>query len=271
MSHLCSNSQFNSINNVCAIDPNAIVIQEREFLFRMGDQLDSIYRVNSGCVKLYRYTKDGEKQIIGFFMAGDLIGLDALADGISHSIAVILETSNISLIPFKTILNKDEKFDCSTFIQQLGVNYNHDNDHTMMLSQSADRRLAWFLTKFSDSLAKRGMVAKVFKMPMTGVDIALYLGMALETLSREFGSFFKQGLLNKNNREIELLDIESLRKIASGDNAVEEHSGWTTSVYRTKSNSHSAIRDLLNIEKSILYPFSSVRLSVKLASRSATD
>ena len=271
MSHLSSNSQVNTVNNVCAIDSNAFVIQEREFLFRMGDALEGIYRINSGCIKLYRYTEDGVKQIIGFYMAGDLIGLDALANGFSHSIAVILETSNISLIPFKIILNKDEKFDCSTFIQQLGVNYNHDNDHTMMLSQSGDRRLAWFLTKFSDSLAKRGMDAKQVRMPMADTEIALYLGMARETLSREVRGFCKQGLMNKNKRNIELLDIEYLRKIASGDNADEENSGWTTSVYRTISKRHSAIRDLLRIEKSILYPFSSVRHFEKLASRSATD
>ncbi len=241
MSHLSSNSQINTTNNVRAIDPNAIVVREREFLFRMGDQLNGIYRVNSGCVKLSRYTEDGDKQIIGFYMAGDLIGLDALADGFSHSIAVILETSNISLIPFKTILNKDEVFDCSTFIHQLGVNYNHDNDHTMMLSQSADRRLAWFLTKFSDDLAKRGILAKQFRMPMTGIDIALYLGMALETLSREFGRFFKQGLMNKNKRNIELLNIKYLRKIASGDNTVEENSGWANCVYRKVSHKQSAL------------------------------
>ena len=230
MSHLTNNTQINTTSNVRAIDPNALVVSEREFLFQMGDQLDGIYQVNSGCVKLSRSTEDGEKQIIGFYMAGDLIGLDALADGLSHSAAVILETSNISLIPFETILNKGEKFDHHRFIHQLGVNFNHDNDHTMMLSQSADRRLAWFITQFSDGLAKRGMLADEFRMPMTSTDLASYLGMALETLSREMGGFCKQGLMNKNNRYIELLDIAYLRKIAGGKNTDEENSIWKTRV-----------------------------------------
>jgi len=241
MSHLTYNTQINTANNVRDIDPNAFVVREREFLFHMGDQLDGIYRVNSGCVKLSRSTADGEKQIIGFYMAGDLIGLDALADGFSHSTALILETANISLIPFETIINKNKYFDQHAFMHQLGVNFNHDNDHTMMLSQPTERRLAWFLTKFSDSLAKRGMLADEFRMPMTGTDLASYLGMALETLSREMGRFSKQGLINKKNRNVELVDIVQLRKISGGDNADEKNTGWTTSVNRTISHNQSAL------------------------------
>ena len=236
MSHLTNNTQINTAPNVHALDPNAFVAREREFLFMMGDQLDGIYRVNSGSVKLSRSNIDGEKQIIGFYVAGDLIGLDALADGFSHSTAVILETANITLIPFETILNQDAKFDHHAFVHQLGVNYNNDNDHTMILSQSADRRLAWFLTKFSDGLKTRGMLADQFRMPMTGTDLATYLGMALETLSREMGNFNKQGYMNKKNRDIELLDIESMRKIAGSDNADEENWGWGTCVNRSISH-----------------------------------
>lgn len=226
MSHLNNNTQLNSVRHLHVTDPNAFVVSEREFLFQMGDQLDGIYKVNSGCVKLSRNTKDGEKQIIGFYMTGDLIGLEALADGFSHSTAVVLETANISLIPFETILNKGEEFDHHSFIHQLGVNFKHDNDHTMMLSQSADRRLAWFLTKYSDRLVKRGMCAEEFRIPMTGTDIALYLGMALETLSREIGRFCKQGLINKKNKNIQLLDLKSLKNIAGGNDTEEENSLW---------------------------------------------
>lgn len=221
MSHLSYNTQINNSSNVHFIDPNASVVSEREFLFHMGDQLNGIYQVNSGCIKLFRNTEDGDNQIIGFYMAGDLIGLDALASGFSHSTAVVLETANVSLIPFESILNKDSSFDHHAFMHQLGVNYNNDNDHTMMLSLPAGRRLAWFLTKFSSSLEKRGMLANEFKLPMTGIDMALYLGMAVETLSRELSRFCKQGLVNKNNREIELLDIEALREIAGTNNADE--------------------------------------------------
>lgn len=217
MSHLHNNTQLNTMNNMSTIDSNAFVIREREFLFKMGDQLEGIYRVNSGSVKIFKTTESGDDQIIRFCMPGDLIGLDGLADGMSRSTVVTLETSNLSLIPFKSILNRDQKFDYPDFIHQLGVNFNHDIEYSMMLSQCADRRIAWFLINYSDSLKKRGLRAEEFSVSMKRTDIALYLGMAVETLSRELATFCKRGLVKKYLRNIELLDIEAIRKIANGD------------------------------------------------------
>ena len=222
MSHLHNNTQINNINNMGVRDSNAFVIREREFLFKMGDQLEGIYRVNCGSVKIFKTSEAGDDQIIRFCMPGDLIGLDGLADGVSRSTVETLETSNLSLIPFKTILNRDQKFDYANFIHQLGVNFNHDIEYSMMLSQCADRRLAWFLMSFSDALKKRGLKAGDFTLPMKRTDIALYLGMAVETLSRELAAFCKLGLVKKYLRNIELLDIEAIRKIANGDELVVE-------------------------------------------------
>ena len=205
-----------------AIDSNAFVIREREFLFKMGDQLEGIYRVNSGSVKIFKTTEAGDDQIIRFCTSGDLIGLDGLADGVSRSSVLTLETSNLSLIPFKSILNRDQKFDYPNFIHQLGVNFNHDIEYSMMLSQCADRRIAWFLINYSDGLKKRGLRAGEFTVPMKRTDIALYLGMAVETLSRELASFCKRGLVKKYLRNIELLDIDALRKISNGNEVIVE-------------------------------------------------
>jgi len=221
MSHLHSNTQINNINNMGIKDSNAFVIREHEFLFKMGDQLEGIYRVNSGSVKIFKTSESGNDQIIRFCMPGDLIGLDGLADGFSRSTVVTLETSNLTLIPFKSILNQDQSrdknFDYPNFIHQLGVNFNHDIEYSMMLSQCADRRLAWFLINYSDGLKKRGQRANEFTVPMKRTDIALYLGMAVETLSRELATFCKRGLLKKYLRNIELLDIEEIRNITNGN------------------------------------------------------
>jgi len=220
MTHLATSTNIKHTHHLTSIDSNACVVRERDLLFNMGDQLDGIYRLNSGCIKLSRNTRDGEKQIIGFYTAGDLIGLDALSDGYSRSKAVILETANITLIPFEDILNKCDTFDHHAFMHQLGVNFNHENDHTMMLSQPADRRIAWFLTKHSDKLKNRGLSSKEFRIPMTGTDLAVYLGMALETLSREFGKLSKLGIINKSNKEFGLLDLDALKKIANGNDDI---------------------------------------------------
>jgi len=225
MSHLNTHTQITNVCNMRTMDPGAFVIRDRETLFRMGDHINGVYMINSGSVKLMRTSESGELQIIGFYMAGELIGLDALADGISRTTAVIMETSNITLIPFESIINRDESFDYQAFIQQVGVSFNRDNDHSKILSQcTADRRLAWFLINYSDNLAKRGLRANDFRIPMKRADIASYLGMAVETLSRELAIMCKKGFIKKNLRNIELQDIDHLRKIACGSEVAAEHS-----------------------------------------------
>ena len=222
MSHPKSNIRLNTLDNIFTLDPTAFVIREHGFLFRTGDKLDGVYRVNSGSVKIYRTSEDGELQIIGFYMQGDLIGLDALVDGVSRSTAEIMEISNISLIPFETILSNGKDFDYLTFIHKLGESYNRERDHSIVLSQCTSRRLAWFLVEYSDAMSRSGHSAAEFILPMNRTDIALFLGMAVETLSRMFAGLRKSGLIKVNRRHVQLLDIDSLRKIASVNETAEK-------------------------------------------------
>ncbi len=236
MSNLNSHTKIKTIGSIITMDPNAFVIRERIELFSMGDHLSGIYMINSGSVKLISTTESGELQVIGFYMAGELIGLDALADGVSRTTAVVMETSNITLVPFEKIINRDEDFDYHTFIHQIGASFNRENDHSKMLSQcTADRRLAWFLTNHSDRLAGRGLRTDEFRLPMKRADISSYLGMADETLSRELAKLCKKGLVKKYMRNIVLLDIEQLRKIACcTDYEVEQKHSMSNHANRTK-------------------------------------
>lgn len=218
MGHLSNHTQINAFNNILTINQDISVIRDGKFLFRMGDVLDGIYRVNSGSIKLFRSNEAGEEQVIGFYMAGDLVGLDALSDGMSHSTAIVLETANVSLITFESLLNKNTQLDYHSIIMQIGVSFNRENDRTMMLTNcTVDRRLAWFFLNFSDDLSKRGYCGNEFNLPMKRKDIALYLAIAAGTLSRIFTSFCEKGLIKVSLRRIEILDIGQLRKIACGD------------------------------------------------------
>ena len=169
---------------------------------------------------MYRSNEAGQEQILGFYVADDFFGLDALNDGKSRSSAIVLETSNISLIPFNTLLKKENNVNFKTFMQKVGINHNRDMDHTMMLLHcSADRRLAWFFIKFSDNLSQRGYRADEFTLPMTRKDIALYLGVAAETLSRVFALFCAKGFIRirGHQRSIKILEIDRLRNMVNND------------------------------------------------------
>jgi CRP/FNR family transcriptional regulator len=232
MNHLTNQNPNRSTINSCVINPNTFVVRSGECLFRMQDELEGIYMINSGTVKLSRVSESGDEQIVGFYMSGDLIGLDALADGASHSTATLLETSNITLIPFKTLESGSGEFDYSTFIHQIGRSFNRESEHAMMLSQcTAGRRISWFLISLSDAMAKRGLQPAEFIMAMKRCDIARFLGMAIETVSRELTRLCEKNLIKKNRRHIELLDIDTLRKTANGDD-----DNWT---FQTNDAKHS--------------------------------
>ena len=217
---------MNNIVNYCAktktnqyreVAPNTSVVQPHGYLFRMGEKLDGIYMLNSGSVKLFRTTETGEEYISGFCMPGELIGLDALADGVSRTSAVALDTSSISLIPFKTLVGGGDKFDYSTFIHKIGATLNRESDHIMMLSQrTADRRLAWFLVEFANGLASRGLSPTEFSLPMTRTDVATFLGLAVETVCRELSNLCDAGIVKKNRRRIQILDMTELNRISIG-------------------------------------------------------
>lgn len=241
MSYLNNQSAINATNNTYIIDPNTLVIRSGECLFRMGDLLDGIYIVNSGVVKLSRISESGDEQIISFAMPGDYLGLDALSDGISHSTAAVLEISNLTLVPFDKLLDGDSDFDYRSFIHKIGVTLNRENDHTLMLSKcTAGQRLAWFLTEFSDGLANRGLCADNFTLPMTRTDMALFLGLAVETVSRELAHFCKQELINKNLRHIELLNLDRLREIVRGEESGKSGYQQPTTKYNRGYSSAAA-------------------------------
>jgi CRP/FNR family transcriptional regulator len=203
---------------------NVSILHRGDTVYHMGDQLEGIFLVNAGAVKVYRTTECGDQQIVGFYMPGEVIGLDALSDGVSRSTAVALDTTNISLIPFSAMLSDDSEFGKVDFIRRIGTTLIRDNDLIMMLSQrTADRRLAWFLVEFSDRLANRGLVPNEFTLPMSRTDIAVFLGLAVETVCRELAHFCEHGLVRKDRRRLHLLDIDALRHIANGDDIEVAH------------------------------------------------
>lgn len=224
MGKLVNHTSLGKLSYAHSFDPQAMVIRSGEFLFRMGDALGGIYLVNSGSVKVSRTTEVGEEQIIGFYMPGQIIGLDALSsaaadqNSTSQCTAVALEISNVSLLTVDSILANSSNLGSATFMQKIASTFRHENDHSLMLSCcTASRRLAWFITEFSANLDKRGLSPRQFDLPMTRTDIATYLGLAVETVSRELARFCKEGYITKSIRHIEMLDLPRLQAIANGE------------------------------------------------------
>ena len=100
-------------------------------------------------------------------------------------------------------------------MRTMGTEIRHDQNMMLLLSKkNAEERVASFLLDISQRYARRGFSANHFRLPMSRVDISNYLGLAVETISRVFTRFQKNGLIETQGKEVILQDLEMLREMA---------------------------------------------------------
>ncbi|MGH1485364.1 MAG: fumarate/nitrate reduction transcriptional regulator Fnr [Cellvibrionaceae bacterium] len=193
-------------------------LQKGDYLYRAGDNFSSIYAVRAGCIKSVRITEEGEEQIIGFYLPGEILGMDGLNTDNHPNSAIALETSAICEIPFHRLeeLSRHIPSLQRHFFQLMSKEIINDQELITLLSKgSAEQRIAALLLSLSSRHQRRQLSATEFSLPMSRTDMGNYLGLTIETVSRVFGRFQKEGCLSVNRRLIDLLDVKKLKRIAS--------------------------------------------------------
>ncbi|MCK5874151.1 MAG: fumarate/nitrate reduction transcriptional regulator Fnr [Alcanivoracaceae bacterium] len=188
-------------------------LKRGEHLFRASDQFESVFAVRSGAVKTYALSEDGEEQVTGFYLPGEIVGMDGISTAHHMSSAKTLETSSVCEIPFSRLEDLSSKIPSLQhhFFSLMSREIQADRELHMLLSKkSADDRIASLLLSLSARQQRRGLSAQRIRLPMSRYDIANYLGLAVETVSRIFTRFQQQGMLAVEGREIEILNRESL-------------------------------------------------------------
>jgi CRP/FNR family transcriptional regulator len=194
-------------------------LQPGQHLYRAGDLGQSLYAVRSGSLKTYCTTKNGDEQVLGFTLPGEIVGLDGMSDGQYGSYSVALETSSVCQLPFSQLDELCAEIPSLHRQMMRVVGKEVTADHSMLLllgKRSADERLAAFLLNLSSRYKTRGLSATEINLPMSRQDIGNYLGLAIETVSRLFAHFQDQKLLRVNRRQITLLDMARLQEIFEG-------------------------------------------------------
>jgi len=192
-------------------------IQKGETLFKAGDELKSLYAIRSGTIKSYTITEQGDEQITGFHLAGDLVGFDAVSRQRHLSFAQALETSMVCEIPFDIL---DELSGRMPKLRQqimrlMSSEIMGDQEMILLLSKkNAEERLAAFLHNLSTRFSERGLSAREFRLSMTRGDIGNYLGLTVETISRLLGRFQKIELIKVKGKYVTILDPVVLAQLA---------------------------------------------------------
>lgn len=196
------------------------VYHRGESLFSMGDPFNALYVVRAGSAKSFLSSSRGDEQISSFYHPGDMIGADGF-DTMTHAHSLkFLETSSVCRIGLGE-LNKTLG-ESALMRQQLLKSMSHAlvDEQQLLLSVgklNSEQRLAKFLLDLSARFEQRGLSAKVFDLSMTRIDIANFLGMAIETISRLLGKMQQQDIIHVNRRQITLLDMNKLRDYLTDD------------------------------------------------------
>jgi len=185
-------------------------------LYRGGDRFDALYAVRSGAFKTVCVSRGGEEKITGFYLSGEVLGLDAISSERHGYHAVALEDSEVCVIPFTRL--QELALRIPELQQQLFRLLSRDivRDQGLMLllgNMTAEQRLAAFLLALSRRYKRLGYAADCFNLRMTREEIGNYLGLTLETVSRLLSRFQREGLIAAQQREIELKDFDALMEI----------------------------------------------------------
>lgn len=188
--------------------------QAGDHLFREGDLFNNIAAVRAGTVKTYVNDEQGREQVLGFFLPGEVIGLNAIHSARYPCNAVALDTVMICRFSFPMMASLATRM--PGLQQQLFRLLSKDIGKAALLSGSfsADERMAAFLITLSRRYALRGFSATRFQLTMARTDIGNYLRLAPETVSRVLRRLMDANIVNVERREIELIDLPALDALA---------------------------------------------------------
>lgn len=186
-----------------------------EHIFREGDPFEAIAAVRAGTVKTYVVDRDGREQVLGFHLPGEVIGLNAIDGDRYPCNAIALDTVMLCRFSFPKIAMLAARL--PGVQKQLFRLLSRDIGRAALLAGdwSADQRMAAFLIGLSRRLSERGFSAHRFQLTMARTDIANYLRLAPETVSRVLRRFDDDGLLRIERRDVELLDRDALMVLAA--------------------------------------------------------
>ena len=183
-----------------------------EHVYRTGDKSESIYIVHSGSIRSYVITDEGDQQVLDYYLPGDVLGLGDISASHHVTSAVALETTSICKLTLSQLDTPEAQHQIFNLMScQLTRKYNHV---LILANKCADGQVASFLLDLSERFVKQGFSSHLFTLPMCRVDVASYLGLAVETVSRTLKKFQEEGFLEINRRRVNILDFESLHKIA---------------------------------------------------------
>ena len=218
-STLCRNMERQVATRI-AQQGAVLKVQPDHVIFHEGDDADSVYEIVKGMVKLYKLLPDGRRQITGFVSAGDMLGL-------SHDHSFVHTSEAVTdVVLFRIPKARFERFIdevpglARSLLQAAQDELHLAQDQLLLLGRkTALERIASFLLNMSERYGEDEDGSRVLlPVPMRRCDIADYLGLTIETVSRGLSRLKKDGVVKDTNGGRTMsVDHDRLVDLAAGD------------------------------------------------------
>lgn len=192
-------------------------LHKGDHLFHQGEVSRSIYVIRSGGVKLLFTSHDGTEQILNFHLRGEILGLGDIESGQRSCSAIALETTSVCKIPYEKLqaacLKNPRLYDQLFRMASREIAYEHSK-RVLLGQKQSEERFAAFILDIAGRNKNNGYSYNEFNLTMSRHDIAKYLCMADETISRMITKFCREKLLQVKKRAIRICDHARLAKRA---------------------------------------------------------
>lgn len=210
----------NSLHDLGMTSGSNPTVSLSEFTYRKGTEIygekeaaDYVYQVKMGAVRRYKLLSDGRRQIGAFHLAGDIFGLE---NGSLHRFtAEAIVDTTVRLIRRQTLelVADSDPVVANNLLNMTTSNLQHAEDHMLLLGRKTSlERVAAFILEMDQRLTRTDVIA----LPMSRRDIADYLGLTLETVSRALSRLHEFGIIDfvgNTQRQIVLSDRQKLATI----------------------------------------------------------
>jgi CRP/FNR family transcriptional regulator len=187
-----------------------------EALFTVGQPAGSVYNLTAGVARMYKLLPDGRRQVIGFALPGDFLGTTAVDRySFSTDAVVAVAACRIPIDAFSHFTGRNPKL-----LRRINEFASRDlmlaHDQMLLLGRrTAEEKVAAFVIGWRDRLARIGDSRKTILLPMSRQDIADYLGLTIETVSRTLTRFEREKMLVIVIGGIRLLDTRRAEALAA--------------------------------------------------------
>ena len=209
-----STKELNKISHSLQMHP---LLHKNDYLYHVNTEFSCIYTVRSGCIKTVTTDVDGNEQITGFFLPGEVVDSDNFGQDQYTNSAIAVDTSSVCKIPLSQLDNIGVQMPSfqKQILHIMGREATVDPQLISQLTKNkAEAKIASFLLSLSSRYRRLNLSATNLILPMSRSDIGNYLGLTIETVSRIIAKLRKKEIIEASGREILIHDLDQLQVLA---------------------------------------------------------